>query len=91
MKSTEPALSFLGATRFGMLTFIEEAAPRSLQRKDGRRWVRVGLFRCDCGSVVTIDLRNVKRGRTRSCRCHMARPYAEAVHHGPEAEAQDQT
>lgn len=86
MKTPEPVLSFLEATRFGMLLFVSETPPRALQRKDGRRWVRVGLFRCDCGSETVIDLRNVKRGRTRSCGCHMSRPYEPVMAHGPEAQ-----
>lgn len=91
MKTKQPALSFLGATRFGMLLFVSEAPPRALQRKDGRRWVRVGLFRCDCGSEAAIDLRNVKRGRTRSCGCHMGRPYKDLALHGPEAAPEAET
>lgn len=58
-----------GLTRFGRLSLVSEAEPRPLQRADGRRFVRHGMFRCECGGDLVADLRNVRRGLTRSCGC----------------------
>lgn len=75
----KPVAEFLGGqTRFGLLTFVAESEPRALVRTDGRRFVRMGQFRCGCGADKLADLRNVRRGLTRSCGCHMGKQFSGA-------------
>lgn len=70
-----PIAAFLaGRTQFALLTFVEEVEPRPLQRSDGRRFVRRGMFSCRCGGTIVADLRNVRRGFTRSCGCCAGKP-----------------
>lgn len=70
MLTPKPTLAFMGGlTTFGRLTLQREIEARPLERADGRRFVRMGLFRCQCGGSLTADLRNVRRGLTRSCGC----------------------
>lgn len=52
-------------SRYGMLTFTQEAA-----RREDRRY---GLFTCDCGTVKEIGIAAVKSGRTISCGCFSAK------------------
>lgn len=49
--------------KYGSLTFIGE----SDFKKDGRR---TGNFKCDCGRLHTTTLRNVLKGKTKSCGCN---------------------
>jgi hypothetical protein len=66
----KPTAEFMGhRTRFGRLRLDAEVEPKPLQRADGRRFVRRGRFRCNCGGSVVAELRNVRRGLTRSCGC----------------------
>lgn len=66
----KPTADFMnGRILFDRLSLVREVAPRALQRSDGRRFVRHGLFRCRCGAELVADLRNVRRGLTRSCGC----------------------
>lgn len=48
--------------KYGSLTYISE----SDLKKDGRR---TGNFKCDCGRLHTTTLRNVYKGKTKSCGC----------------------
>lgn len=45
--------------RFGRLTAIEDRQPNAARVK----------FRCDCGAELSPEVKNVVRGRTRSCGC----------------------
>lgn len=54
-----------GVTRFGRLTFIEEATPKGT--------IRRGLFRCDCGVEKPMALNHIRNGRVVSCGCESAR------------------
>ena len=77
------ATEFLGGrTRFGLLVFEEEVSPRVVRRRDGERRVRLGRFRCACGGDAVKELRNVRRGLTRSCGCHSGHPFADAAASG---------
>lgn len=63
-------LTFMGGSmKHGRLTLIDELRPQPVEREDGRRFIRRGHFRCDCGNERTAELRNVRRGLTRSCGC----------------------
>jgi len=78
-----PAVTFLGATQFGGLTFVEEVESRVYNKIDGRRFIRLGRFKCRCGAETVAELRNVKRGFTTSCGCilkaHMASAWRSAT------------
>lgn len=53
--------------KFNMLTFICESEPKFYGRNRSR--VKMSLFRCDCGNVVTRIKANVLNGKVRSCGC----------------------
>lgn len=64
-----PADQYLAGRSLGSLTFVEERPSRPIDRGDGRRFIRMGLFACGCGGSIVAELRNVKRGLTQSCGC----------------------
>lgn len=67
-----PAFDYLGGDQFGLLTFVGETESRAIDRQDGQRFIRLGLFNCACGQTHIAELRNVKRGLTTSCGCQGA-------------------
>lgn len=67
---TQDVVSMLGGeARFGRLTFVEEVDP--LIGRSGRR-LRRARFTCDCGRETVADIRNVRRGLTKSCGCTLS-------------------
>lgn len=72
--SPVPASDYLGTGSFGDLVFLEEVESRTIERADGRRYIRLGRFQCACGNSTIAELRNVKRGLTRSCGCKAVLP-----------------
>ena len=51
--------------KFNRLTFIKEVEPYISNNKP----TRVGQFRCDCGTIKNIIIRDVRLGIVKSCTC----------------------
>lgn len=58
------AIAVHAGQRFGRLSVVEETEPLS-------RHVRVFRCRCDCGTLISARLANLRSGHTQSCGCLM--------------------
>lgn len=61
-----PAPSLNPDQRFGRLKFLHYTEPR---KHSTGYYRKMGLFRCDCGNTVIVDIAKVKFGHTQSCGC----------------------
>ena len=51
--------------KFDRLTFIKEVESHISNNKP----IRIGEFKCDCGTIKKIIIRDVRIGKTKSCTC----------------------
>jgi hypothetical protein len=54
--------------KYNMLTYIEYLGTERYGKK--QRTQKIGLFKCECGTIKKITLSKVKNGSTMSCGCY---------------------
>lgn len=63
--------------RYGRLIIISEATPVKCKNHTSKRRV---ICKCECGTIKTITLGNVKNGKTKSCGCLRATLNGQSKH-----------